>query len=385
MHFTDRLTLDGALRRTSDGYAVVSARVARGGNVQTYLGSELGVTDKALVRVYRPAEAVFKKDALATYAGVPVTVGHPAAGVTAATWKDLAVGEVGEDVLRDGEFVRVPMMLRDAKAIETVEAGSRELSMGYSAELTFADGVSPAGEQFDATMSDFKMNHVAIVATARGGKELRIGDDAGKWGASPVKNHTADERTPEMDLRKVLVDGLTVETTDAGAQAISKLQSALADSAANITKLQDDHSKAIAAKDGELAKAHAERDAEKAKVVDAAALDKLVQARADLVGKAKAIAKNVVTDGLSDADIRKAVVTAVRGADAVADKSPAYLDAAFDIIAEDAAKAKPDAFRRVIQSGVHQVGDAREEAAKARADHINSLRDAWKGAPAAQH
>lgn len=384
MHFTDRLTLDGGLRRTAQG-AVVSARVARAGNVQVYLGSELGVTDKATVRVYRPEAEVFRRDAIASYAGVPITIGHPVGKVDPTTWKDLAVGETGEDVLRDGDFVRVPMMLRDAKAIEEVESGKRELSMGYDAAVTFEDGVSPSGEPYDAFMSDFKMNHVAIVDRARGGSDLRIGDAADKWGASPVTQ--ADERTVQMadTLRTVVVDGLSVQTTDQGAQAIDKLQKALADSAANIAKLTADHAEAIKAKDAELAKAHAERDDAKGKIVDAAALDKLVQARADLIGKAKAVAKDVKTDGLSDAEIRKAVVVAVKGEDAVKDKSAAYLDAAFDLIVDAAAAAKPDAFRDAVKSGVQPVGDARAEAEKARADHINALRDAWKGAPAAAH
>ena len=65
MQFTDKLTLDGAIRRTADGYGVVSARVARSGNVQVYLGSEVGMNDKATVRVYRPESEVFKKDAIA--------------------------------------------------------------------------------------------------------------------------------------------------------------------------------------------------------------------------------------------------------------------------------------------------------------------------------
>jgi len=167
MQFTDRLTLDGGIRRTGDGYGVLSAKVARAGNVQLYLGSEVGMNDKAIVRVYRPESEVFKKDAIASYAGVPVTIDHPKNGVNAETWKDLAVGEVGDDVLRDGEFVRVPMMLRDAKALKAVEDGKRELSMGYSAEIRFADGVTPSGELFDAIMSDFKMNHVAIVDKGR--------------------------------------------------------------------------------------------------------------------------------------------------------------------------------------------------------------------------
>jgi len=140
----------------------------------------------------------------------------------------------------------------------------------------------------------------------------------------------------DKPLKTVTVDGLSIEVTDQGAQVITKLQKQIADADAAQTKLISDHKAAIDAKDGEIAKKDAEIDALKGKVLDGAALDAAVQARGDLVVKAKAIAPDVKTDGLSDAAIRKAVVVAKLG-DAMADKGDAYIDARFDILAEDAA------------------------------------------------
>lgn len=384
MQFTDKLTLDGAIRRTADGYGVVSAKVARGGNVQLYLGSEVGMNDKATVRVYRPESEVFKKDAIASYAGVPVTINHPKNGVSADTWKDLAVGEVGDDVLRDGEFVRVPMMLRDAKAIKAVEDGKRELSMGYSAEITIADGVTPSGETFDAIMSDFKMNHVAIVDQARGGAELRIGDGADKWGAAPITTDHKPEEEKIMTLKTVTVDGIPVEVTDQGATVIATLQQRLADANSKMSTADAAHLSAIAAKDAELAKKDAEVDALKAKVLSDADIDKRVQERADLISVAGSIAKDVKTAGLSDAAIRKAVVAAKLGDAVIAGKPDAYIDARFDILAEDAKKTA-DPFARVVADGVqpNDGGDYRAQADKAKQDRNRSLADAWKGTDAA--
>ncbi|WFU89468.1 DUF2213 domain-containing protein [Rhizobium sp. CC1099] len=375
MQFEDKLTLDGAIRRTADGYGVVSAKVARGGNVQLYLGSEVGMADKAAVRVYRPENEVFKKDAIASYAGVPVTVGHPKNGVSAETWKDLAVGEVGDDVLRDGEFVRVPMMLRDAKAIKTVEDGTRELSMGYSAEVTFADGVTPSGEAFDAIMSDFKMNHVAIVGKARGREELRIGDGAEKWGAAPII--TTDKETVDMTeaLRTVVVDGLSVQTTDQGAQAIAKLQKDLESSAAKITANDAAHNAAIAAKDEEIGTLKA--DLKKAQ--DAAPkpedLDKLVADRAALVTTIKAIDSKIEVSGKSDADLRRAAVKAKLGDEMVKDASDAEISGMFKAIAKDVKAADP--FATVVKDGLKPVDGSTVTAAhKEMTDHLTS---AWMG------
>lgn len=178
----------------------------------------------------------------------------------------------------------------------------------------------------------------------------------------------------ENALRTVVVDGLSVQTTDQGAQAISKLQADLASSAAKLTDAQAAHDKAIAAKDAEIAKKDAEIDGLKAKVLDGAALDAAVAARGDLLAKAKAIAPDVKTDGLSDAAIRKAVVVAKLG-DAMKDKAEAYIDARFDILAEDA--AGDEQVRSAISNIKPNVGDAAAQASKAYADSVTDM-NAWR-------
>ncbi|PWE26713.1 hypothetical protein C4N9_20865 [Pararhodobacter marinus] len=380
--FRDSMFTDGEMRQTDDGW-VVQARVARGGNVQAYRGSEMGLMDRDIVRVYRPAAEVFDRKAFQTYARKPITIGHPAEGVTPETWKDLAVGEIDRDVVRDGEFVSVPLLFRDAKAVALLNSGGpRELSMGYDASVEFRDGVTPDGEPYDAVMSDFRMNHVAVVSNARGGSELRIGDGAAKWGASPV--HDAGKEVP-MTLRKIMVDGLEVETTDAGAAAINKLTTdaekakAIADKA--LADAVADHQKQIAAKDAEIAKVEAERDDLKAKVVSDADLDKLVAARADLIGTAKAIADADYT-GKSEAEIRKAAVAAKLGDAAVADKSDAYIEARFDILAEDAAPADP---LRGALKDAKPVKAARALADEARAARHKSLTEGWNAPVDVKH
>lgn len=376
MHFTDRMTMDGGLRRTADGYAVVSARVARGGNVQTYLGAELGITDKALVRVYRPETEVFKKDAIGSYAGVPITIGHPAGKVTADSWKDLAVGEVGDDVLRDGEFVRVPMMLRDAKGIKTVEAGTVELSMGYDAQVTLSDGKTPSGEAYDAIMSDFKMNHVAIVDKARGGEQLRIGDGVNTWGAAPIPPNTDKEPHSMSDaLRTVIVDGLSVSTTDQGAQAITTLLQRIADAATKATQTETAHATAIAAKDTEIGGLKVELKAAQDSAIKPADLDKMVADRAALVSVVKAIDAKIVVDGKSDADLRKAAVTAKLGDDLVKDASDAEIAGMFKAVAKDVKAADP--FRDVVKDGLKPSGDAVTQANDAFNKSVDDL-NAWR-------
>lgn len=335
MFLTDTVSV-GKYRRTGDGYLVADARVARTG-VQEYLGSELGRPDLGIVRVYRAPEEVFSDEAMHSYAYRPLTIEHPSKMVDADTWKAVSVGQTGGEVQQEGKFVRVPLVMMDSAAIKEFEAGKRELSMGYSAEIVFEDGVSPDGEAYDAVQRSLRMNHLAVVGKARGGNELRIGD-----GRTPGGKDRADKppmETPKMsdNTRTILVDGLSVNCTDAGIQAITKLQGQLKDAETAHQKLVSDHASAIADKDKAMAKVEAERDDLKAKVLSDADLDKRVQDRADLIAAAKSIADGDYT-GKSDADIRKAVVVAKLGDAAVKDKSEAYVDARFDILLEDAKK-----------------------------------------------
>ena len=347
MFLTDTVSV-GKVRRTGDGYLVADAKVARTG-IQQYLGAELGRPDMPVVRVYRPEAEVFSQDAMRSYAHRPVTVDHPAKMVDATTWKGVAAGQTGEDVVRDGQCVRVPLVLMDAAAIQAYEAGKRELSMGYTAEIVFQDGTTPDGQPYDAVQTQLRMNHLALVDRARGGAELRIGDGRTPGDQDRGANNPPTEKSTmsNTNTRTVMVDGLSVETTDAGAQAITKLQQQVQDGAQALADAKTAHAAELADCDAKLAKAEAERDAAEAKVLTDAALDARVQARADLVTAAKAI-HDADYAGRSDAEIRKAVVVAKLGDAAVARKPEAYIDARFDILVED---SKKDPVARAMRDG----------------------------------
>ena len=381
MKFTDAVAVSGT-RRSEDGYLIAEARCVRTG-IQLYTGDEVGKPDLETVRVYRGEDHVFAQDSLQSFSHAPITVNHPGENVTADNWKELSVGEVSTAAKRDGQWVYLPLILKDAAAIRSVEDGKRELSAGYTCELDWTPGVTADGEPFDAQQKAIKINHLALVDRARAGSEARIGDDAAKWGASPVNLQTADERKSPMadTLRKILVDGLQVETTDAGAAAIEKLTNDLKASAAKLTDATATHDKAIAAKDAEIAKKDAEIDELKGKIMSDADLDKRVQERAALIDSARKVVSDVKTDGLTDAEIRKAVVKAKLGDEKVVDKSDAYIEARFDGLVEDAGASATQtdqlAQTRTVSTSVSDAAD------KARQESEASMRDAWKTKPAA--
>ena len=200
------LELDDAARATviEGGYLRAKPRIARTG-IQIYHGRECGRADMEKVRVYRPQDAVFGSDAVKTYTHLPVTLDHPGVTVDASNWKQFAVGETGDEVLRDGEAVRVPMMLRDAAAIRAIRDGKKQISVGYSCDVEWCDGITPDGQKYDAIQKNIRGNHVAIVSTARGGPELTFGDDTG-------------DRTM-ADYRTVMIDGISCQV-DATASAL---------------------------------------------------------------------------------------------------------------------------------------------------------------------
>ncbi|MBX5190135.1 DUF2213 domain-containing protein [Rhizobium sp. NZLR3b] len=373
MQFTDAVTVAGT-RRTADGYLVAEAKAVRTG-IQLYLGDEVGKPEMRVVRVYRPEEEVFSDASLQSFTHAPVTDDHPKDAVTSANWKDLAVGEVSTAAKKDGEWVWLPLILKDAAAISKVEGDKRELSAGYTCELVWGDGVTPSGEAYDAKQTNIKINHLAIVDRARAGSQARIGDGAISWGAAPIS--TTDKETVDMTeaLRTVVVDGLSVQTTDQGAQAIAKLQKDLESSAAKITANDAAHTAAVAKLQEDIGTLKAENQKLKDAAPKPADLDKLVADRAALVTTIKAIDSKIEVSGVSDTDLRRAAVKAKLGDEMVKDASDAEINGMFKAIAKDVKVADP--FATVVKDGLKQVDPTNVNAA--HASMVNDMSTAWMG------
>lgn len=178
LSLTDAVKISGT-RRTSDGYLIAEARAVRTG-IQDYAGSEVGRPDLPMVRVYRPPAEVFADASLQSFTHAPVTNDHPRENVSARNWKDLAIGEVSTAAKKDGEWVWLPLILKDASAINAVEDGKRELSAGYTCELDWTSGITADGQRYDAIQRGIRINHLALVDKARAGELARIGDGANR-------------------------------------------------------------------------------------------------------------------------------------------------------------------------------------------------------------
>lgn len=394
---TDRLSFDTkSMRKTTDGYLVASPRVARTG-IQQYLGSEIGgdLKDRAVVRVLRPEEEVFHKDAVASMAHKPLTNDHPSVPVTADNWSKFAVGQTDGDVLRDQEFVRVPMMFTDARAVAAIEGGKRQLSVGYTCDIEIASGTTDDGQEYDAIQRNIRVNHVALVKSARGGSRLAVGDEL-PVSIEDGENDPPQRRTSmtEKTLRTMTVDGISVEMTDTAIQVVQK---ALNDANARIEQYTKDLKTARDTADKQVADltttvTQLTKDKESAtaeiatlkKQLDDAKLtpqqiDQLVADRQAAIGKAAALlGDKLVIDGKSDAEIRRQVVDAKLG-DAAKGWSDDQIATSFATLTvgvkavDTGSRAVTDA--RSAFAGQHQ-GDNRE---KAYGSYEKRLQDAWRG------
>lgn len=389
MNFTDTVSVAGT-RRREDGSLVADARIARTG-IQSYLGGEVGRPDMARVRVYRPGAEVFSRETLKSAAHRPVTNDHPPDLVTAENWKEHAVGQTGDEVRGEGIYLRVPLLVSDAAAIRDIEAGKRELSAGYTCELDFTPGRTPSGDAYDAIQKTIRLNHVAIVARGRAGAEVRIGDGVplparSSWGAAPrddAGNSDQLNETESMTQRTMTADGQTIAVSDAAAAAIDRLSLQLAAADDRIAEIAAEHMATLAERDAALAARDAEIEALRAgrQAADRDAdINARAEARAKVIAAARTIARDISIEGLSDADIRRAVVAARLGEAAIAGRSAAYIDARFDILAEDAGRAADDPFARVVAGGVH-THDSASIRDRAYAGMVSLLETAWKPIP----
>ena len=380
LDFQVTLALDESanVRETADGYLVAEPRVARTG-VQVYRGDELGKPEVPQIRLNRPETTVFDRQSLQSYTHRPITFNHPTVPVTADNWKQYAVGHTGGEVIRDGDHVRVPILLMDAGTIARVKSGeAKELSLGYQMAVDF----DASGEGYDATVTNIRANHLAVVPVARGGPALSIGDQPQP--GEQTQMTTASPSAPT--LTALTVDGISVQVADQGAQIvqrhISGLETKLAAAATQNATDKDtiaDLKKQVEAKDAEITTLK--------KSVDDAKLspDKLQSLVAD-----RALTERVATAILGTEDrkaletnaIKKAVVHKKLG-DAAANWSDEQIAVSFATIAtavgdQTSAPTNQPSGRDYGASlmGADTGGDDDIETRLAKA---HDARDAWLG------
>jgi hypothetical protein len=321
----------GKVERTDQGYLRAPATITKTG-VFTYRQSDGGAR-----RELRLPSEVFNVDAMRSFGLAPLTNGHPPVMLDSRNTARYQVGSVVEP-RQDGDHVAAYVQVTDADAIEAAEQGRRQLSCGYTCALEVKSGVTkgvagiPDGLHFDAIQRNIRGNHVALVDKARAGSTVQLRLDGadgfqvddekpiepqpGAEAAAGRSNQTGDrvdgrpaqETTTMKDIR---IDGVTFEASPQVAEAVGKklaeLDAAKTQLAEATKKASEQQARADAAEEN--------LEAEKKARADALSPDKVraaVDARLALERQASPIlGDEVKVDGMTDAEIKRAVVLAV--------------------------------------------------------------------------
>lgn len=268
-----------------------------------------------VVREYRPAEEIARADALASIEDLPVTVGHPRVGVSAATLDSVSAGHVRSPVL-DGATVRGTLTVNRSDARKGVLDGKLvETSMGYDCRLDETPGVTADGQRYDAVQRDLTYNHVALLP--QGGARLGTrldGADGERVSRLDGAGNQIWETPVKIKVKKA--DGKEVELEQGSPEHIAHLEARADAAEAKATAL-----------DAELATYRA---------------DAAKSARADLEKVAAGVVgKTFKADGKTDAQIKAEVIAARLPSVKLDGKTEAYVDAMFDAALATVPAPKP--------------------------------------------
>lgn len=148
----------------------------------------------------------------------PVTLNHPAEMVTADNARSLAVGAIGDGVVKLDDKIAAPVTVWDRGAVLAAQATHREISLGYWAEVEIRDGTHN-GQRYDRVQTRRRANHVALVTDGRHGPQVALHSDCARMdGATiPADDKPANEGK-DME-RQAKLDAATAELATEKARA----------------------------------------------------------------------------------------------------------------------------------------------------------------------
>lgn len=321
--------------------------------------------DGTVRRELRLPEEVFKKEALDSIIGKPLTNNHPPEFVNADNIKKYVIGTVMGPVTCDAYHVSVGIVVTDKQAIDDIKSGKTGLSCGYNLELDWTPGVW-MGMQYDCIQRNIQINHVALVDKARAGDAAKIHLDS----AVEYNIQMEVDSMAERALRTINLDNVEYQAEDAVIDALKKAQDRA-----------DSLEKDLAAANSDKTTIEAERDTLKekndtlskelteikAKAIDSAEVDKRVKERMALLAIA-AKAKVEATDSMDAKAIKEAVVKAIFPKANLDGKSEEYVQARFDLAVEgmDKEQNADEETRKLNDDTAGKGGTSADKLAEAR-------------------
>lgn len=328
VNLTDKGTLSKTVI-TDEGFLVCEIDFARSG-VQQYYNVELGMMFKdkpetAVINVLRPEREVFDAESMSSFSLIPLTNGHPSNFLDAETVKHYQVGTTGENVVRNGDFVRTKIKVTDADIVKKIQSGYKQFSAGYSSIVKphseIVDGI-----QIHAIQTNIRGNHLAVaINNARCGSGCSIKDNTNMKTEkiiAEIKVEMSDE------IRVALKDSFAKVETE-----FAEVAQKLVDSEAKIAEIQQLWDACKKKKEDEIEEIKAQLDDAKSKVLPQDKIDEMIEERVKTINDCKSILPEVDIK-LSNIEMKRAVVAEKCSdlKDTASVKTPAYIEARFDAL-----------------------------------------------------
>ena len=295
INFLDRIEVPTERIYTKSGQLIVPCAIARIG-VQSYSGTDIGLKDSALVDVIREEDEVFNKDSIDSFRSVPVTIDHPTENgisieVNSNNSKDLQVGVLEGLPVRDEDLLSGTVVIARQDAIDVIEGGTVELSVGYTCNIDKREG--------KYYQKDIRANHIAIVAKGRAGSSCSIADS--KNNLKLKGNEMTELEIINKDLVVKLEDSKKI--IDEKQAEIDSKKEALEESERKIKEIND-------------------------------SFEGLIEERYQLISKALKMTDKKDFKGMNSLDIKTFVIEDMLKV-STKDKSEAYINMRYDILSED--------------------------------------------------
>ncbi len=313
------------LRVTKEGYLRGDAIVTRTG-VFKYIN-----TDGSVRLELRHPDDILKQDSLDTLKSIPITNDHPKELVTTDNVDALLVGMTGETIKLDGDSILTTLTITHKDAINIVNKGKQELSLGYKVDVVEEEG-EYEGEKYTHRQTNVDYNHLAIVEVARAGRSARINLDGALIQIDNLKDNEALYMTEKN--KKTEVESGEQREADETLEIEQESEGGLTENVSKKAKKHED--------DIKLDKALATIDQlriENAKLKNVnidSIVEEKVKARIALLNKVSQVIKLDSADTLNKTD-RNIMETVISNFDAdikLDEKSDAYVEGRFDAIIE---------------------------------------------------
>lgn len=300
------------VKKTNEGYLKGEAVVTRTGVF------EYKNLDGSSRFELRHPDDVLNLDSLETLKNIPITNDHPKELVNIENTSVLMVGLTGETIKVNDNHVIAPITITHKNAINEINKGKVELSMGYHLDVEEEKG-EYEGVKYTHRQKNIKYNHLAIVEVARAGRSARLNLD----GALIQCDNSINNKGLTMDKEEInsRIDKLEKDIEKKELEEVKKdMQNRLDNAQVIIDQLRAENEKLKTSRNDGIFEANK---------------------RINLLMKA---GKVINTDGLMEKTNREIMEEVIRNRFVnldLADKSDEYIQGRFDAIIDSEGNVEP--------------------------------------------